>query len=295
MNGPGSPVYSRSLGRRLHRWIALAFTATIVALTAAAVVEERRLIHDIEAANGEALVSHLAAMPEFRTDRAAAVAHAERLDGALQGAGIRLDVVPATTPRSAEIIASRPLDLSDGRFVLRYRSNAPWLARLLRRALTFHLSLGAVALGILLAGAEWILRARLIEPLRRMAHQVRFMRMGGGWEPKLPPSDAELAVLGRALEELGPALHAQVEEWLEGERRAAAARALSELRARLREPQHRALVLLGDIQAQGLVAPAAKTKVRALVADVERIIREIGAEEATLFGTKRAEAGTAPR
>ncbi len=207
---------------------------------------------------------HLAAMPEFRGDRAAALAHAERLDSVLQGAGIRLDVVPAITPRSAEVIASRTIELAEGRFVLRYRSDAPRLARLLKRALTFHLVLGAVALGILLVGSEWILRARLVEPLRRIAHQVRFMRTGGGWKPKLPPSDAELADLGQALEELGPALHAQVEEWLEGERRAAAARALSELRARLREPQHRALALLGDIQAQGLVAPAAKPKVRAL-------------------------------
>lgn len=295
MNQPESSSRSQSLGRRLRRWIALPFTATIVILTAGAVVEERHLVLDIETANGESLVAHLASMPEFRANRAAAAANAERLDSALRGAGIRLDVVPATTPRSSEVIASRTIELAEGRFLLRYRSDAPWLARLLKRALAFHLVLGAVALGILLAGSNWILRARLVEPLRRMAHQVRFMQTGGGWKPKLPASDTELADLGEALEALGPALHAQVEEWLEGERRAAAARALSELRARLREPQHRALALLGDIQAQGLVAPSAKPKLRALVADVERMMREIGAEEADLFGTGGSRAGAAAR
>ncbi len=287
---PGSSSRAQSLRRRLARWIALAFAVTVALLTAAAVVEERRLVFDIEAANSESFLSHLASMPEFKADRAAALAHVQRLDAALRGAGIRLDIVAASASLVGRVVARRTIDLADGEFELRYRTDAPWLARLMKRALAFHLALGATALVVLLAGAEWILRDRLVEPLRRFAHQVRFMRAGGGWKPKLPPSDSELADLARALEELGPALHAQVQEWLEGERRAAAARALSELRARLREPKRRVLALLGDVQARDLVAPEAKPKVRALVLEVERITREIGGEEADLFGPQGSSA-----
>jgi hypothetical protein len=150
----------------------------------------------------------------------------------------------------------------------------------MKRALVFHLALGATSLLILVAGAEWILRARLVEPLRRMAHQVRFMRRGGGWQPKLPPLDAELTEVGRALEELGPALDAQMQ-------RAVTARVLAGLRARLREPQRRALALLGDLEARELVSPDAKPKVRALVLEVERITREIRGEETRLFGPRQ--------
>lgn len=280
----GSSSPANSLRQRLRRWIALAFVATIALLTTAAVLEERRLVLDVEAANGASLLSHLASMPELRSDHAAALAYVQRLDAPLRGAGIRLAIVSASTPPDRSVAASRTVELADGIFELRYASDAPWLARLMKRSLAFHLVLGATALMVLVAGAEWILRVRLVEPLRRFAHQVRFMRAGGGWKPKLPPSDSELADLARALEELGPALHAQVQEWLEGERRAAAACALSELRARLREPKRRALALLGDIQARGLVAPDAKPKVRALVLEIERIALEIQGEEAELFG-----------
>jgi hypothetical protein len=278
------PFQTRSLRGRLGRWIAWAFTATVALLTAAAVLEERRLVLAVGAANGESLLAHLASMPEFRADHATALAHVRHLDATLRGAGIRLELAPPSAAPGERLVARRSIQVADGTFELRYRADAPWLARLVRRALAFHLVAGAAALVVLLFGAELILRARLIEPLRRFAHQVRFMRSGGGWKPKLPPSDAELTDLARALEELGPALHAQVQEWLEGERRAAAARAVSGLHVRLREPRRRVLALLGDLQARGLVGPDAKPKVRALVLEVERIAREIQDEEADLFG-----------
>lgn len=275
----------RSLRGRLGRWIAVAFAGTVALLTAAAVVEERRLMVAVGAANGESLLAHLSAMPEFHADRATALTYVQHLDATLRGAGIRLEMAAAPSDASTgTVVARRSIQLANGTFELRYRAGAPWLTHLMERALAFHLGLGAAALAVLLAGAEWILRARLVEPLRRFAHQVRFMCSGGGWKPTLPPSDAELTELARALEELGPALHEQVQGWLEGERRAAAASALSEVRARLREPKRRALALLGDLQARALVASDAKPKVRALVLEIERITREIGDEEATLFG-----------
>jgi hypothetical protein len=274
----------RSLRGRLGRWIAWAFTMTVALLTAAAVLEERRLVFAAGASNGESLLAHLSTMPEFQADHATALAHVRDLDATLRGAGILLELTPPSVAAVGTVVARRSIRLADGTFELRYRADAPWLDSLIKRALVFHLGFGVAALVVLLVGAEWILRARLVEPLRRFAHQVRFMRSGGGWKPKLPPSDAELTDLARALEELGPALHAQVQEWLEGERRAAAARALSELQVRLREPRRRALALLGDLQARGLVGSDAKPKVRALVLEVERIAGAIQAEEADLFG-----------
>lgn len=275
-----------SLRRRLLRWIASAFAATVVVLTAVAVLEERRLVLAVESASGESFVSHLASMPELRSDRSAAAAYVATLDAPLRAAGMRLAIVPPSTPIDGRVAARRTIELADGTFELRYGVDSPWLSRLRNRSLVFHLAFGGGALVVLLLGAEWIVRRRILEPLRRFAHQIRFMRDGGGWKPKLPPSDSELADVASALEELGPALEAQVQEWLEGERRAAAARALSGLRARLREPKRRALALLGDLQARDQVTPEAKPKLRALVLEVERIALEIRGGEAELFGPK---------
>lgn len=286
---------ARSVRTRLSRWIALAFTVTLVIITAAAIVEERRLVFSVAASSGESLLAHLSTMPEFQGDQRTALAHLEHLETTLRGAGIRLELTAPSAASTEGVMARRSIQLVEGTFELRYRVDAPWLGRLMKRALLFHLVLGAAALVVLLAGAEWILRARLVEPLRRFAHQVRFMRSGGGWEPKLPQADAELGDLARALVELGPALHEQVQVWLEGERRAAAARALSEIRTRLREPKRRALALLGDLQARSLITPDAKPKVRALVLEVERISREIDGEEAQLFGRTEGSLPDGPR
>lgn len=185
----------RSIRRRLGRWIALGFIVAIGLLTAAAVAQERRLVLAIGKANGESLLAHLSGMPELRNDHATAAAHVARLDGTLRAAGIRLELAPPSARASSGVLASRTLALADGTFELRYATDAPWMAALMRRALLFHLLLGGAALTVLLAGTERILRSRLVEPLRQFAHQVRFMCSGGGWKPLLPPSDAELTEL----------------------------------------------------------------------------------------------------
>lgn len=284
MDDLGSTPLRRSLRGRLRRWIVVASLVTIALLTMAAVIEERRLLHEVETANARAFLAHLAEMTQLRADHAIAARYVAEFEGPLRGAGIRLVMVPADAPLEGAVLARRALELADGRFELRYASDAPWTVGLQRRAVAFHLVLGVAALAALLAGAEWILRRRLVIPLSRFAHQVRFMRDGGGWAPRLPSADSELGELARALEDLGPALHAQVDQWVEAERRAAAARAIGDLRAKLREPRRRALALLGDLQARDAVSPEAKPKLRALVAELERIGVEIRSEEAALFG-----------
>jgi hypothetical protein len=84
---------AQSARRRLARWIALALAATVALLTATAVMEERRLVSEIDEATGYSFLAHLAGMPEIGPDRAAALAHVQRLDATLRGAGIRLELV----------------------------------------------------------------------------------------------------------------------------------------------------------------------------------------------------------
>jgi len=284
-----------TLRRRLGAWAALALAGVIAALTAAAIVEERKLVLGLQRANGESLLSHLAAMPEFRDDYAAARRHVEMLGPAL-GPGVSLELAPADAIADANTLATRGLDLSDGVFELRYALDRTFLLSLARRSALVHAMHGLVALALSLAALDWILRAKLARPLRQIAHQIRFMRRGGGWEPKLPIADAEITEVADALRELGPALHDQVQGWVEAERRAGAAHALSEVRSRLREPKLRALALLGDLQARDAVSPRAKQKVRALVAEIERLAREIDAEEQRIFGAlgPRQREGDAP-
>jgi hypothetical protein len=54
---------------------------------------------------------------------------------------------------------------------------------------------------------------------------------------------------------------------------------VNRLRAQLREPQRRALVLLGDLQATGGVTPAGKVRARALTLEVEAMSRVIDQAE----------------
>ncbi len=139
----------------------------------------------------------------------------------------------------------------------------------------FHSAHGVLTLLILLLGMEWIMRRRLLAPLHQLSHQVNHMGKGGGWQPVLPETDAEILEIRTAVRDLGPSLVGQVDEWIQGEKRAAVALALARVRERLREPQRHALVLLGDLQAAGAVASSGKAKARALTRDVEALSRVI--------------------
>lgn len=273
----------RTLRRRLAAWAALALAAVIAALTGAAIVQERSVVTALERANGESLLAHLAGMPELREDSGEARRLVAMLASTL-GPNVSLSLSDAGSRRGATVLASRPVDLADGRFELRFALEPGFLERLARRSAVVHGIQGIVALAISLGALEWILRAKLARPLAHVAHRIRSMRRGGGWEPVLPRADAEIAEVVDAVRELGPALHEQVLAWVEAERRTGEARALSGIRARLREPKIRALALLGDLQARDALSPFAKQKVRALVKEVERIAREVEGEEERMFG-----------
>lgn len=268
-----------SLRLRIGGWTVAIFTLTLAASTAAGIFIERRRLLALQAADAGSLLSHLVQMPEFREDRATAVAQLEALSGALRAAGGQVTLAPAKAPRPEGVIAAHELVLGEGAFELRYRGESPQTRDAVRQSVLLHLLHGLLALAALLAGTEWILRRGLVGPLEHIAHQVGRMQKGGGWLPRLPPSVRELDDLEIALRRLGPALESQVQQWIEAERRAAAALALNRVRLRQREPCSRALLLITDLQARDLVVPEAKPRLRALLTEIDRIPRIVAEEE----------------
>lgn len=278
----GTLQRKRSLRWRLRGWTAAAFFVTLAAFAAVGVLDERRRALESEAAGAAALLGHLAGMPAFAAGLDQASRQLDVVRGPLRATGSDIDLVPVGSPQApgGQLLATQPLELAQGPYELRYRTNGARLAEAARRSVLVHAGLGLLTLVALLAGIEWILRRRVISPLHDISHQVRNMKRGGGWVPVLPSTDAEIAEVAEAVGELGPALGAQVEQWLEGERRAAVALAFARLRDGLRDPQRRALALLGDLQASDLVRPAGKQTVRAVLAAVEQICRRLDVEEA---------------
>ncbi len=124
----------------------------------------------------------------------------------------------------------------------------------------------------LLAGTEWILRRKLMAPLRAIAHAVGLMRDGRGWAPRLPRIDEELRELSEALGGLGPGLEQQVHEWVEAERRGAIALALGRTKRHLQETTGRVLELLAELEDRSVAPPLDRERrIRALAVEVGRI------------------------
>jgi len=57
-----------SIRERMRFWIVAVSTATLVAFSAAAILQERRQLLETEAVHASALLEHLAHMPEFQGD-----------------------------------------------------------------------------------------------------------------------------------------------------------------------------------------------------------------------------------
>jgi hypothetical protein len=269
-----------SLRRALNLWLTVAFLGTVGVLAAASLAAERTIALQSQSAAAASFIAHLATMPELGGAPGTAQRHLGSLAPELAAAGAAIQLVPESVPRDPSVLAWRRAPVTPGDYELRYRATR---ARLAPRAVLVHAMYGALGLGVLLLGAQRILRARIQRPLSRIAHQVRFMTSGGGWRPKLPPPDAELVELERALYELGPALDSQVREWIDAERRAGVACALSEVRRRLQGPVQEALAISGDLQARDAVSPPDKHRLRALATALERCAAAVRDVESETF------------
>lgn len=296
------PTATGSLRGRLFRWSVLVLGPAIALLTAAAVWDERREVVRQEKQQAGALLQHLARMDEFRSTLAAASSRLDAVSDLLLATGAQIDLVPRLLSRrtkgvvsppelSGDVLATQPLSLREGDFVLRYRADPRKLRKIAVRSATTHVVYGVLALVVLVGGAQWILRRKLLAPLSRIAHRVDNMRNGGGWLPVLPPTDSELAGLVQSVRELGPGLESQVLQWVEVERRAVAATLLNSLDKSLSEPRRRMMALAGDLQARDLVTPEGKAKLRALNSEVDHLVEVLRLEEAARFGLRGPAAG----
>lgn len=283
MSAPES-VTPPSLRLRIGGFTALVLSLTLAALTAAAILEERRVVLAVETETARSLLGHLATMPEFRSSRAAAEARLAPLREALAGAGVSVDLQPAGAQAGDGALASAPVVLAEGPLELVYRMDPARLADIARGSARVHLVLGALALVVLLLGTQWILRRRLLATVDALTLQVHHMGRGVGWRPHVPPTDSELAGLAASLGDLGPALEAQVREWVDAERRAGEAQLLGRLRRQQSPHQARALLLLGDLHARGLVLAPGVHELRSAVSEVERASAVLDALERERFG-----------
>ena len=273
-----------SLRWRIGGFTALVLGLTLAALTAAAILEERRVVLRVETDSARSLLGHLATMPEFRSSLGAAEARLAPLRDALAGAGVSVEIRPGGFPSQDGTLATAPVSLSEGPFAIVYRVDPSRLAEIVRGSAGVHVFLGALALVLLLLGTEWILRRHLVATVDAFALQVHHMGRGIGWEPRVPATDSELAGLAASLRELGPTLEAQVREWIGAERLAAEAQLLGRLRRRQSAAQKRALQSLADLHAHGLVLPQGMAALRAAVAEIESVGTAVDAEERERFG-----------
>ena len=285
----------RSLRLRLSGWTIAIFSLTLAAFTAAGILEERRQLVRTETEQARALLAHLVDMPAFQSTVDSAAAQLGPLLDLLGATGAAVELSPAAPgPGEQEsarwpavVLAARTVSLREGTFELRYKSDPRRFREAMRRSVAIHIFHALLALTALVAGTEWILRRRLLEPLARISHQVNHMRQGGGWLSNLPPTDSELAGLSRAVRDLGPELEKQVHQWIEVERRAAVALFLNTLRCEMREPLRETRALVADLQARGLVFPAGKQKLRALLAAADRFTQVLSVLDRQAFARER--------
>lgn len=277
----GRQVTRSSIRARLRVWTVSVSTLTLAAFTTAGILEERRQLLATEAGHASALLEHLTHMPEFQGTAAEAETRVALLRGSLGTIGARLEIAPPGSgdgPRPWAILARRRLALADSELELRYRVDPARIRDLTRRPALIHSLHGIVALAALVAGTEWILRRKLLVPLQAMSHQVELMREGHGWAPRLPGADEELRELSDALLGLGPGLERQVHEWIEAERRGAAALALAGVRRPLRQARDRARELLADLAAAGGASPnGPEPLVRELAEQIEAMTSAVDA------------------
>ena len=292
-----------SLRLRVSLWNAGVMALTLAALTGAAIYEERRQLVLTEAANGAALLEHLARMPQFQADVETVASQLELMRESLRASGSDIDLVPLVpqAPRAAEaetssVNATRTLPLREGAFRLRYLTNPDRLQRTLRRSIAMHLLYGFVALTALLGGTEWILRKNLVVPLRSLSRQIEGMRDGRGWLRKERQTDEELAGVARAVAELGPALEQQVHEWIEAERRSAVALAIRNIRGRLAEPETCVApeAVMAGTQAPDGLARAGRGE-DALLTERGRVATALADEERATFGQKGEQPAAGPQ
>lgn len=274
-----SSARRRSLRLRIGGWTVGVFTLTLALVTAAGILDDRRQLFRVQTEQARVLLAHLARMQEFQGSFETAASSLALIRNSSAGSGGSVELVPAARAAKGAVVARQALSFGGESFELRYLADVTRAREMTRRSVLLHVGHGLVALVILLAGMEWILRRNLIAPLRAMSHQVERMQNGGGWHPVLPPTDSELAELASAVKDLGPGLEEQVHQWVNAERRSAVTLALNRIRGGLKGSLRDAKALIGDLQARRLVVPSATPKLRSILGHLDKIREVLHIEE----------------
>lgn len=269
-------MMTSSLRRRIRLWVILTTTITVGLVTAASAAWDRQRMRRAESAYVSGFLEHLAAMPELRVDSGSVRAHLAALEESFTRAGGRVALVragsTAAAPLGSGAVACEPLSLPDGEWVLHYWSDGRFIRSQRRQSLAIHASLAVVTVLGLVVGVDRILRRSLLEPLSVISRQLERITEGGGWLASVPETDVELARLSKALRALGPGLEAQMREWIETERRCAAAAVLAGLRDAALEPLRSAHLELSRLEAGlGDRSADSKRRLRRAARDVEQL------------------------
>lgn len=278
---------SPSLRWRLIGWTAGIFSITVGLLTLASIRHEARAVRRVETLQAAAWLRHLAEMPEFRGTAAEARERLSLLSESLERAGVGLELRGRSRPDpAANDLAAVPLALSEGAHQLVYRTLPGRDRALPREAILVHVAVGGLAVALLTLATLWIFDRRLVAPLAEASHQLRRMASGGGWQPRLESTDEELNPLRSAVQDLGPGLEGQVQEWLGAERRAAAALAVKGLGETVRAPVRTGLVLASELQARGGLDARATRHVRVLVQRLDEALLAFDERFRNLYGAE---------
>ena len=221
-----------SIRIRLASLTTLVFVLMYVTLVVTDMKAQRDRLLERERVHAEALLDHLVQMPEFRSDLGAASERLAALSTIHAHGGAQISIAlagkGASTPEEAigETLAERSVMLSGVAYVVRYRLAPSGLATLNRRTIAVHAAHGLIALVVLLALTDLVVRRRLVQPLERLVSAMHRMA-SGGWEVHVDGEfDREIGPLREEAERLGLRLENQVELWIETDRRIGAAQRL---------------------------------------------------------------------
>ncbi|MCM2314818.1 MAG: HAMP domain-containing protein [Thermoanaerobaculia bacterium] len=268
------PNRSVSIRLRLAALTTLVFVLMYVTLVVTDMKSQRDRLLERERVHAEALLDHLVQMPEFRSDLGAASERLAALSTIHAHGGAQISIAlagkDASTPEEVigETLAERSVLLSGVAYVVRYRLDRSVITTLTRRTIGVHAAHGLVALVVLLALMDLVVRRRLVQPLERLVAAMHRMA-SGGWEVHVDGEfDREIGPLREEAERLGLQLGNQVELWIETDRRIGAAQRLR----RFHDPLRAKLGRMGElISAMKSDSTAVRESISGLSTELEAI------------------------
>lgn len=292
------PNRTVSIRLRLASLTTAVFVLMYVTLVVTDMKSQRDRLLQRERVHAEALLDHLVQMPEFRSDLGAASERLAALSTIHAHGGAQISIAMAGNADSdgegeiGETLAERSVLLSGVAYVVRYRLARSVTTTLTRRTIGVHAAHGLIALVVLLALTDLVVRRRLVQPLERLVAAMHRIA-SGGWKVQVDGEfDREIGPLREEAERLGLRLENQVELWIETDRRIGAAQRLR----RFHDPLRAGLGRMGQlVSAMETDTTAIRESIAGLSTELEAIELLARREEQVLQASLGiAENGLAP-